>query len=113
MTRAGRSRAVRYSRWDGSQEGLVVTADDVLGSVSDDLLYHGDLDAALRRILREGFMTASGERIRGLNDLTERLRSRREELLASSDLSGLHEEARRRLAEILENRARGARPRGG
>ena len=36
----------RYSRWDGTQTGFEFDADDVLGEVTDDLLYHGDLVAA-------------------------------------------------------------------
>ena len=45
----------RYSRWDGTQTGFDVDADSVLAEMTDDLLYHGDLNAALRRMLHSGF----------------------------------------------------------
>ncbi|MDA8292399.1 MAG: hypothetical protein M0Z33_12090, partial [Actinomycetota bacterium] len=45
----------RYGRWDGTQEPAAVSAGDVLAAVADDVLYHGDLDAALRRALQQGF----------------------------------------------------------
>ena len=31
----------RYSRWDGTQSGLELTADEVLGEITDDLLLPG------------------------------------------------------------------------
>ena len=40
----------RYSRWDGTQVGFELGADDVFSEITDDLLYHGDLNAALRRM---------------------------------------------------------------
>ena len=90
----------RYSRWDGSQQLAEPDADDVLGGVADDLLYHGDLDAALRRLLQEGFQTAAGRRIQGLQELLSRLRRRRQEL-ASRDLGGLTDELTQGLDEVL------------
>ncbi len=44
----------RYSRWDGTQAGFDLDADEVLAQVTDDLVYHGDPNAALRRLLQEG-----------------------------------------------------------
>jgi len=97
-----RGASWRYSRWDGSQEPAGPSADDVLGAVADDLLYHGDLDAALRRALQQGFATPAGDHFAGLRELLDRLQARRDELLGSGDLGRLHEEAQRRLEEILE-----------
>ena len=37
----------RYSRFDGTQTAPLIDADDVMASLTDDLLYHGDLAAAL------------------------------------------------------------------
>ena len=36
---------VTYSRWDGTQKAFELTADDIFGEITDDLLYHGDLNA--------------------------------------------------------------------
>ena len=44
-----------YSRWDGTQVGFELDADSVLEEITDDLLYHGDLNAALRRMMQSGF----------------------------------------------------------
>ena len=52
--KAGRPR-FRYSRWDGTQVGFELDADEVMAEITDDLLYHGDLNAALRRMLQSGF----------------------------------------------------------
>ncbi|HWC11364.1 MAG TPA: VWA domain-containing protein, partial [Acidimicrobiales bacterium] len=100
------ARGFRYSRWDGTQAGFELDADDVLSELSDDLIYHGDLNAALRRLLQEGFRTPDGEQLAGLRELRERLRRRRREELASHDLGGVFEELARELREILaEERA--------
>jgi len=47
----------RYSRFDGTQAPYDVGADDIMSGLTDDLLYHGDLAAALRRLLQEGSRT--------------------------------------------------------
>src|SRR5689334_11438038 len=64
----------RYSRWDGTQAGLELSADEVLGEITDDLLYHGDLNAALRRLMQSGFRTPDGERMQGIREMLENLR---------------------------------------
>ena len=94
-------RAFRYSRWDGTQSGFELDADDVLSELSDDLIYHGDLNAALRRLMQEGFRTPAGEQLAGLRELLERLRRRRREELQNHDLGGVFEEIARELREIV------------
>ena len=59
----------RYSPWDGTQVGFELDAGDVMEQLTDDLLYHGDLNAALRRMLQDGFRDRNGERIQGLRRL--------------------------------------------
>ena len=66
----------RYSRWDGTQAGFELDADDVLSEITDDLLYHGDLNAALRRLMQSGFRDRNNERVQGMRELLERLRRR-------------------------------------
>ena len=77
-----------YSGWDGTQEFTDLDVDDLLAGLTDDLLAGGDLDDALRRLLRSGMRTADGEQIPGLRDLLEQLRRRRAELLAEGDPDG-------------------------
>ena len=77
-----------YSAWDGSQEGSGIDPDALLGELTDDLFAGGDLDAALRRVLRSGMRTEDGERVMGLREVLEKLRRRRAELLARGDPGG-------------------------
>ena len=95
-----------YSHWDGTQEFSDLDVDDLLAGLTDDLLAGGDLDDALRRMLRSGMRTASGEQIPGLRDLLEQLRRRRAELLAEGDPDGRMAEIAAQLDEIeAEERA--------
>src|SRR5271154_3438183 len=95
-----------YSHWDGTQEFADLDPDDLLAGLTDDLLAGGDLDDAIRRLLRSGLRTADGEQIAGLRDLLEQLRRRRAELLAEGDPDGRMEQLSAQLDEIVaEERA--------
>jgi len=95
-----------YSRWDGTQTGFDLGADDVLAQVTDDLVYHGDINAALRRMLQEGLKDRLGERVAGARELLERLRQRRQEELARHDLGGVYDDIARKLRDVIgEERA--------
>jgi len=67
----------RYSPWDGTQKGFELDALDVMEQLTDDLLYHGDLNAALRRMMQQGFEDRNGERIEGLREMLEHFASPR------------------------------------
>src|SRR3954451_22736836 len=92
----------RYSRWDGTQVGFELSADDILSEITDDLLYHGDLNAALRRLLQSGFRDRNDERIAGMRELLERLRRRRRDELERYDLGGVYEDIAQRLREVVD-----------
>ncbi len=100
------SARFRYSRWDGSQKGFEFDADDVLGEVTDDLLYHGDLNASLRRLMQQGFTDRDGEQVQGIRDMIERLREARRERLEQHDLGGAYEDIAERLREVIDQDAR-------
>jgi uncharacterized protein with von Willebrand factor type A (vWA) domain len=70
----------RYARWDGTQQVDGTTGDDVLKAMADELLEHGNLDQALRRLMQRGFVDPAGRDIAGLRDLLGRVRRRRAEL---------------------------------
>ena len=59
--------------------GFELDALDVMEQLTDDLLYHGDLNAALRRMMQQGFEDRNGERIQGMREMLEKLREQREE----------------------------------
>jgi uncharacterized protein with von Willebrand factor type A (vWA) domain len=92
----------RYSRWDGTQVGFDLDADAVLEQITDDLLYHGDLHAALRRLLQQGFRDRQGQDVQGVRDLLERLRREREERLDRFDLGGVYDEIAEELREVVQ-----------
>ena len=90
----------QYSRWDGTQTPIELDADGVLEEITDDLLYHGDLQAALRRLMQSGLSNEMGERMKGLREMIEQLRRKRREELERNNLSGVLGEIRERLDEI-------------
>ncbi|NNE10971.1 MAG: hypothetical protein HKN41_01860, partial [Ilumatobacter sp.] len=70
-----------YSRWDGTQRGFDLDADLLFDQLTDELLYHGDVNAALRRMMQDGMRDADGNPIEGLRDLLDRLRTERQDRL--------------------------------
>src|SRR5437660_3605074 len=101
--------AVRYrdGRWDGTQVGLELDADDVLSEITDDLLYHGDLNAALRRMLQSGFRDRNQERVAGMRELLERLRRRRRDELERYDLGGVYDDIAQELRDVVDTEREG------
>ena len=91
-----------YSRWDGTQKGFSLDAEGILDELTDDLLYHGDLNAALRRLMREGMRDADGNRIEGLREMLERIRQRKKEIEESGDLGGVYSEIADALRDIVD-----------
>jgi uncharacterized protein with von Willebrand factor type A (vWA) domain len=109
--RSRRSRrsgpAFRYSAWDGSQVGFDLDADALLDEMADELMYHGDLNAALRRMLQQGFQDRNGEQLMGMREMLERLRQRRQEELENRDLGGIYDEIAEQLQEVVEQERAG------
>ncbi|HKY16415.1 MAG TPA: hypothetical protein VJM33_15925, partial [Microthrixaceae bacterium] len=92
----------RYSRWDGTQRGFELDSLDLMEQLTDDLLYHGDLNAALRRLMQQGLDDRNGERIEGIREALERLRKAREERLDRYDLGGVYDDIARELREVVD-----------
>lgn len=95
-------RGFAYSRWDGTQAGFEFDAEDILSQVTDDLLYHGDLNAALRRLLQNGFRDRNAERVAGVRELLEKLKRRRRDELERYDLGGVYDDIAERLREVIQ-----------
>jgi uncharacterized protein with von Willebrand factor type A (vWA) domain len=91
-----------YSRWDGTQVGFELGADDVFSEITDDLLYHGDLNAALRRMLQSGFRDRNGERIQGIREMLEKLRRKRKDELERYDLGGVYDDIAQELRDVID-----------
>ena len=96
------SSKFKYSRWDGTQTGFEFDADAAFDDLTDDLLYHGDVNAALRRMMQDGLRDQNGERMQGLREILERLRQERQERLENSDLGGVYDEVKAALDDIID-----------
>jgi uncharacterized protein with von Willebrand factor type A (vWA) domain len=91
-----------YSRWDGSQRGFDLDADGLFDELTDELLYHGDVNAALRRMMQQGMRDRNGTETSGIRELLEKLREQRAERLDRFDLGGVYEEIARELDDIVD-----------
>jgi len=105
--RPSEPRGFRYSAWDGTQRGFDLDADALLDEMTDDLLYHGDLHAAMRRMMQQGLRDRNGDELMGLREMLQRLRERRREMLERYDLGGVYEEIAERLREIVDQEREG------
>ncbi len=94
--------AFTYSQWDGTQVGFELKADDLFSEMTDDLLYHGDLNAAIRRLMQDGFETPDGEQMQGMREMLEKLRERRQEQLDNHNLGGIYDDIAQELREVLD-----------
>src|SRR5919205_1165171 len=97
----------RYSRWDGTQVGFDLDADAILAEITDDLVHHGDVNAALRRLMQQGFQDRDGKHVQGMRELLEKLRKERKERLEQHDLGGVYSEIADALKEVVEKERAG------
>ena len=105
-SKRGDTSHVVYSRWDGSQTGFDFDADDLLSQMLDDLVYDGDPNSALRRMMLEGFKDRNGQEIQGIRDLLDRLRRERQQRLEQFDLGGVYDEIADELREVVDQERR-------
>jgi uncharacterized protein with von Willebrand factor type A (vWA) domain len=93
---------IRYGfrRFDEGDDFNDLDVEEMLRLLADDFMEHGDLEEAMDRLLREGFVTADGERIEGLRELLERARMKRRELEQQGDPDGEMQRYRDWLEEI-------------
>ena len=99
--RKQRNLSYAYSAWDGTQTGFDISAEDLLAELGDDLLYDGDINSALRRMMQSGF-DIDGERIQGLQETLDKIRQERQDRLENYDLGGVYEEVASELRSVLD-----------
>ncbi|MGB3330561.1 MAG: hypothetical protein WBA46_16495, partial [Thermomicrobiales bacterium] len=90
-----------YTQWDGTGD-LPLAPDDLMESISEDLLRHGDINLALQRAFRWGFQGQDGNHAEGLRDLIKRLQQQRQEMLDRWDFDSIANDIRKRLDEIVQ-----------
>jgi uncharacterized protein with von Willebrand factor type A (vWA) domain len=92
-----------YSRWDGTQRIEGLDADDILNALSDEYMEEGNLQQALKRMMREGVRTDDGRRTMGLQELMKRMRDQRNQQLNRYNMaSGVMDDLREKLEEIKQ-----------
>jgi uncharacterized protein with von Willebrand factor type A (vWA) domain len=92
-----------YSRWDGTQTGFDVDADHLFSEMADDLIYHGDVNSALRQMMQGGMIDRDGRQMEGIRDMMERLRERRRDILENHDLGGVFDDIANELRELVDD----------
>ena len=100
------ARLYRFSRWDGSQEPFDADADALLDALAEDVIEHGDIRHALRDLIRRGSQNDDA-RLPGLNDLLERLRSRRNRTLDRYDVDSVMRDLKERLEDVIRTERAG------
>ncbi|MFN3973848.1 MAG: VWA domain-containing protein [Dehalococcoidia bacterium] len=91
----------RYSRWDGTQAEFPLHEDDVMEQLSESLMGQGDVGTALRSLLQRGLRGRYGQRLPGVQELLQRLRQRRQEVLDRYNLSSVLGNIQKELEDIL------------
>jgi uncharacterized protein with von Willebrand factor type A (vWA) domain len=97
----------RYSRWDGTQQVLPFSADQIMEAIAEDVMAHGDVRRALQKLLQQGHKFQSGERMPGLRDLLERLKGRRQETLRRNNMDSVIRDIQERLERIKDTERAG------
>ncbi|HVO96187.1 MAG TPA: VWA domain-containing protein, partial [Terriglobales bacterium] len=101
-------RVHRYTEWDGTQEVLFPTTDDLIKHLSDHLLEEEGVRRALRDLMRRGFRSEDGQRsVKGMRDFLREAEEKRKELLNkySPDSFKLTPEEQRALSDKLNKLA--------
>ena len=97
----------RYSRWDGSQHPFDFDEDDILEALSEDIMNHGDVNRAMRNLMRNGLSGDQGQQISGLRDLKERLRQLQQQQLERYNLESAMDDIEERLQDVLDTERAG------
>ena len=91
----------RYSYWDGTQNPFELDEDDVLDALSEDIMNHGDLNRAMRNLMRQGMNGDQGQKVTGLRELRERLSNLQRQQLERYNLESAMDDIAERLQDII------------
>lgn len=90
----------RYSQWDGSQALSWFDTEQLMDELSEHLLYQSDVDQALQTIIQQGIQ-AGDDRLRGIQELIQQLRSARQRRIEKYDIRSVLEDIKERLQDIV------------
>ncbi|MHB8571342.1 MAG: vWA domain-containing protein [Candidatus Dormibacteria bacterium] len=91
----------RYSRWDGSQDHGEVDADRLVEEMSEELLNHGDVWRALRRMFRDGRIRPFREGAPSLQQMLKSVHGLRQKEMRRYDLGSVLDEYRSELQSLV------------
>jgi len=98
----------RYTHWDGTQEVLFPTPEDLLKHLSDSLLEEEGVKLSLRELMRRGFVSEDGLRsVKGMREFLKEAADKRREMLEkySPDSFKLNPEESQALSDKLNSLA--------
>ena len=101
-------RVHRYTQWDGTQQILFPTPEDILKHLSDSLLEEEGVRKALRELMRRGLVSEDGLRsVKGMRDFLREAEEKKRDLLEqySPDSFKLTPEEAQALSEKLNSLA--------
>jgi uncharacterized protein with von Willebrand factor type A (vWA) domain len=75
--------------------------------LSDQLLSNGDLSSAIRSLIQRGARDSNGRKVAGIQELLQRLRSQRQDILNKYDLNSVVGDISKRLEDIVGTERRG------
>lgn len=99
-----------YSRWNNTQDGVDLDADDLMEALSDDLMSEGDVASALQRVARSG-LQYDGEHTPGVQNLLQQLRAERQRELERYDLDAIMRDIERQIEDVVQTEREGIKRR--
>ena len=97
----------RYSYWDGTQNPFDLDEDDVLEALSEDIMNHGDVNRAMRNLMRQGMSGDQGQKITGIRELRERLSRLQQQQMERYNLESAMDDIAERLEDIISTERSG------
>ncbi|MXX53650.1 MAG: VWA domain-containing protein [Dehalococcoidia bacterium] len=97
----------RYSYWDGTQNPFDLDEDDVLEALSEDIMNHGDVNRAMRNLMRQGMSGDQGQQITGIRELRERLSRLQQQQMERYNLESAMDDIAERLEDIVSTERSG------
>ena len=76
----------RYARWDGTQQVFPIQEEDLMAHLSEQLVTQGDISNALRSMAQNGLHSRFSQKVPGIQDMLQGLRSMRQRALDQYNL---------------------------
>src|SRR3989449_9336900 len=95
-------KSYRYSMWDGTQDISAVDADDLMDAMADELTSDGDLNQALRNLMRRGVRGDMGSGFEGVGEFVGRFKQESRERTEPCNLASRVEEVKKGPGNILQ-----------